>query len=57
MNSIFRCSKEFGFGTVFQVSYMGALGRDLPNAININYNPNLNTATPQRHPQWRESKA
>jgi hypothetical protein len=36
--------QAFGFGTVLQVSYMGAMGRDLPNAININYNPNLNTA-------------
>jgi outer membrane receptor protein involved in Fe transport len=34
-----------GHGTVFQVSYMGALGRDLPNAVNINLNPNANTAT------------
>jgi len=32
-------------GTVFQLSYMGALGRELPNAININYNPNANTVT------------
>jgi len=30
-------------GTVLQLSYMGALGRELPNAININYNPNANT--------------
>jgi hypothetical protein len=28
---------------VFQLSYMGALGRELPNAVNINYNPNANT--------------
>ena len=34
-----------GHGTVFQVSYMGALGRELPNALNINYNPNANTIT------------
>lgn len=34
-----------GRGTVFQISYMGALGRELPNALNINYNPNANTAT------------
>jgi hypothetical protein len=32
-----------GRGTVFQVSYMGALGRELPNAVNINLNPNANT--------------
>jgi hypothetical protein len=37
--------QAFGLGTVLQVSYMGALGRDLPNAININLNPNANTAT------------
>jgi outer membrane receptor protein involved in Fe transport len=34
-----------GHGSVFQLSYMGALGRELPNAININFNPNANTAT------------
>jgi hypothetical protein len=34
-----------GHGTVFQLSYMGALGRELPNALNINYNPNANTIT------------
>jgi hypothetical protein len=34
-----------GRGTVVQVSYMGALGRELPNAININLNPNANTNT------------
>ncbi|MFZ0745851.1 MAG: TonB-dependent receptor [Terracidiphilus sp.] len=33
-----------GRATVFQISYMGALGRELPNAVNINYNPNANTA-------------
>ena len=32
-----------GRGTVFQLSYMGALGRELPNAVNINLNPNVNT--------------
>jgi hypothetical protein len=37
--------QAFGFGTVLQISYMGALGRDLPNAMNINLNPNANTAT------------
>jgi hypothetical protein len=36
--------QAFGLGTVLQVSYMGALGRDLPNAMNINLNPNANTA-------------
>ena len=37
--------QALGKGTVFQVSYMGALGRELPNAVNINYNPNANTVT------------
>ncbi len=36
---------DFGHGTVGQLSYMGALGRHLPNAVNINLNPNPNTAT------------
>ncbi len=34
---------DFGHGTVAQISYMGALGRHLPNAVNINLNPNANT--------------
>jgi len=34
---------DFGHGTVGQVSYLGALGRRLPNAVNINLNPNANT--------------
>jgi hypothetical protein len=37
--------REIGHNAVLQVSYMGALGRRLPNALNINYNPNANTAT------------
>jgi outer membrane receptor protein involved in Fe transport len=37
--------QEVGHGTVFQISYMGSLGRELPNAININFNPNANTNT------------
>ena len=41
----FSIQRDFGHGTVGQVSYMGALGRELPNAVNINLNPNLNTAT------------
>ena len=36
--------RDFGHGTVAQISYMGALGRELPNAVNINLNPNANTA-------------
>lgn len=37
--------QDLGHGSVFQVSYMGALGRELPNALDINFNPNANTAT------------
>jgi len=36
--------REIGHNAVLQLSYMGALGRRLPNALNINYNPNANTA-------------
>ena len=45
--------QEFGRGTIMQVSYMGALSRELPNALNVNLNPNActncgtgSTATP-----------
>ncbi len=41
----FAIQRELARNTVAQVSYMGALGRRLPNALNINYNPNANTAT------------
>ncbi len=41
----FAVQQELGRGTILQLSYMGALGRDLPNAVNINFNPNANTAT------------
>ena len=37
--------QEVGRGTIFQLSYMGALSRELPNALNINLNPNANTGT------------
>lgn len=40
----------FGHSTVFQLSYMGALGRELPNALNINLNPNANTITTAANP-------
>jgi hypothetical protein len=40
----FSVQRDFGHGTVGQISYMGALGRELPNALNINLNPNANTA-------------
>jgi hypothetical protein len=32
-----------GRGTIFQLSYMGALSRELPNALNVNLNPNACT--------------
>jgi hypothetical protein len=35
--------RELLRGMIFQISYMGALSRELPNAININLNPNANT--------------
>jgi hypothetical protein len=41
----FSIQQAVGKGTAYQISYMGALGRDLPNAVNINYNPNANTVT------------
>jgi hypothetical protein len=31
--------QEFGKGTVFQVSYLGALGRELPNFLDLNLDP------------------
>ena len=39
----FSLQQEVGHGTIFQLSYLGAMGRELPNAVNINYNPNANT--------------
>jgi hypothetical protein len=41
----FSVQRDLGHGSVFQLSYMGALGRELPNAENINLNPNANTNT------------
>jgi hypothetical protein len=32
-----------GRGTIFQLNYLGSLGRHMPNALNINLNPNANT--------------
>jgi hypothetical protein len=32
--------QEMGKGTVFSVSYLGALGRELPNFLDLNLNPN-----------------
>jgi hypothetical protein len=36
---------ELGKGTVFQVSYLGALGRELPNYLDVNLNPTTTTKT------------
>jgi len=36
--------QSLGHGTVLQLSYMGAMARELPNAVNINLNPTANTA-------------
>jgi len=41
----FSIQRELFPGVAAQVSYMGALGRELPNALNINLNPNANTNT------------
>jgi hypothetical protein len=45
MSFDFAIQRELAHATVAQVSYMGALGRRLPNALDINFNPNANTAT------------
>lgn len=37
--------REISPGVAVSVSYLGALGRELPNAVNINLNPNPNTVT------------
>jgi hypothetical protein len=34
-----QTQQELGHGTTFQVSYLGALGRELPNFLNVNLNP------------------
>jgi hypothetical protein len=38
-----QVQQQFGRGTVFQVSYMGALGRELPNFLDLNLNPATST--------------
>ena len=35
----FSVQQEVGHGTYFSVSYIGALGRELPNFLNLNLNP------------------
>ncbi len=37
--------QEFGRGTVFQLSYLGALGRELPNFLDVNLNPTTTATT------------
>jgi hypothetical protein len=37
--------QALGRGTIFQLSFMGSLGRELPNWMNINLNPNASTVT------------
>ncbi len=34
-----QVQQQFGRGTYFQVSYLGALGRELPNFLDVNLNP------------------
>jgi outer membrane receptor protein involved in Fe transport len=34
-----QVQQELGRGTVFSLSYLGALGRELPNFLNLNLNP------------------
>ena len=34
-----QIQQELGRGTFFQVSYLGSLGRELPNFLNLNLNP------------------
>ena len=40
-----QLQRQLGHGTVFQVSYMGALGRELPNFVNTNLAPPEDTST------------
>ena len=37
--------QEFARGTVFQVSYLGSMGRELPNFLDVNLNPATTTDT------------
>ena len=38
-----QLQQTLGHGTVVQASYLGALGRELPNFLNVNLNPNTLT--------------
>ena len=37
--------RAFGHGSVFSISYLGALGRELPNFLDVNLNPTTTTIT------------
>ena len=40
-----QVQQQFGRGTYFQVSYLGALGRELPNFLNVNLNASAYNST------------
>jgi len=40
-----QVQQQLGKGTVFQISYMGALGRELPNFLDVNLAPPTTSAT------------
>jgi outer membrane receptor protein involved in Fe transport len=40
-----QVQQQLGKGTIFQLSYMGALGRELPNFLNVNLAPPEDTST------------
>jgi outer membrane receptor protein involved in Fe transport len=40
-----QVQQQLGKGTVFQINYMGALGRELPNFLNVNLAPPEDTST------------
>ena len=45
MSSICSVQQQMGRGTVFQVSYLGALGRQLPNFLDLNLDPTTMTTS------------
>ena len=40
-----QVQQAFGSGTFFSLSYLGSLGRELPNFLDVNLNPNQTTIT------------
>jgi hypothetical protein len=40
-----QVQQQLGRGTIFQLNYMGALGRELPNFLNVNLAPPENSST------------